>query len=81
MFPNARNSDAELAPLGLTDAEAAFASMSPAGSRLALVRSGDASAIVDLDLSALGPLLGALAGSDGSKAEWHDDTPEWKEAG
>ncbi|MBM9595050.1 VirB4 family type IV secretion/conjugal transfer ATPase [Roseitranquillus sediminis] len=81
LFPNARNSDAELAPLGLTDAEAAFASMSPAGSRLALVRSGDASAIVDLDLSALGPLLGVLAGDDRAKAEWRGDAPEWKEAG
>ena len=87
LFPNARNTAQELEPLGLTDAETRFLTASAAGGRLALVRSGEESAIVDLDLSALGPLLGDLGGGarEGNKDDDHDDEndrvfDDWKEA-
>ena len=60
LFPNSKNTAAELAPLNLTDREEAFLSTSAAGARTALVRSVDGSTVVDLDLSALGPMLDVL---------------------
>lgn len=86
LFPNARNTAHELAPLGLTDAETGFLTASAAGRREALVRSGEESAVVDLDLSVLGPLLGALGGGarEGRKDDDHDEDDrafdDWKEA-
>jgi type IV secretion system protein VirB4 len=62
VFPNARNTAEELAPLGLNEAETRILMSSAAGARLALVRAGDHSALVDLDLSGLGGLLGVLGG-------------------
>lgn len=41
---------------------------SPAGSRLALVRNGDASVVVDVNLSALGEYLKILGGSKTGRA-------------
>ena len=60
LFPNSKNTAAELRPLNLSDREAAFLSASPAGGRMALVRTGHGSTVVDFDLSALGPLLDVL---------------------
>ena len=74
LFPNSKNTADELAPLKLTDREAAFLSMSPAGARTALVRSGDGSTVVDFDLSELGPMLGVLGA--GSMAGDPDGDPE-----
>ena len=60
LFPNSKNTAAELRPLNLSDREEAFLSASPAGGRMALVRTGHGSTVVDFDLSALGPLLDVL---------------------
>ena len=59
---SSRFTAAELAPLGLTDAETAFLTQSPGGRRFAAIRTGDRGALVDLDLAALGPLLAVLGG-------------------
>ena len=49
--------------------------------RLALVRSGGASAIVDMELRALGPLVKVLGGDAGewAPAGWRDAPDFWKE--
>ena len=62
VFPSSRFTAAELAPLGLSDAETAFLTRSPGGRRFAAIRTGDHGALVDLDLAALGPLLAVLGG-------------------
>ena len=62
VFPSSRFTAAELAPLGLSDAETAFLTQSPGGRRFAAIRTGDHGALVDLDLAALGPLLAVLGG-------------------
>ena len=48
LYPNSRNTPEELAPLALSDRELDFACVSALEARLALVRSGGASAIVDI---------------------------------
>ena len=49
--------------------------------RLALIRSGGASAIVDMDLRALGPLVKVLGGGAGEWAAegWRERPDFWKE--
>ncbi|WP_435171151.1 hypothetical protein [Falsirhodobacter sp. 1013] len=82
VFPNRRNTAEELAPLNLSDSEEAFLMNTGGASRAALVRNGDTSTVVDLDLSALGPLLRVLAGGKGddmSPANWRDNPDFWKE--
>ena len=76
LFPSSRNTARELAPLNLTDREETFLCASSAGGRLALVRANDASTIVDLDLSVLGPMLGTLGAgrvADDPDADDDDD--------
>ena len=70
LFPSSKNRPDELAPLGLTDRETEYLCISSAGARTALVRSGDGSTVVDLDLSVLGPMVGILGG--GSLADHAD---------
>ena len=81
LFPNSRNTLNELLPLNLTDAEAEFATSSAMGNRLALVRSGGHSVIVDFDLSPLGSLLRVLGGGKGASAppDWRDRPDFWRE--
>lgn len=82
VFPNRRNTAAELAPLNLSDSEQSFLMNTGGANRAALVRNGDSSTIVDLDLSALGPLLGVLkggAGDETSPAKWRETPDFWKE--
>jgi hypothetical protein len=62
LYPNSRNTPEELSTLALSDRELAFACASALEARLALIRSGGAGAIVDMDLRALGPLVKALGG-------------------
>ena len=74
LFPSSKNTGRELAPLNLTDREEAFLCTSPAGARTALVRANDASTVVDLDLSVLGPILATLgAGRMGDASDREDD--------
>ena len=83
VYPSNRNTAHELAPLGLTDNEAAFLMQSNVGHRLALVQSGDDSTIVDMNLTALGPLVGVLGGGPGNNGGeawpdgWRDDPSFW----
>ncbi|TPE47316.1 type IV secretion system DNA-binding domain-containing protein [Amaricoccus solimangrovi] len=82
LYPNARNTAEELAPLGLTDRELGFACASALESRLALIRSGDMSVIADMDLGALGPLAKVLGGGPGGDwllEGWRDRPDFWKE--
>ena len=60
LFPSSSTTAGELDALGLTDAEADFLGSSSAGNRNVLIRNGDDSAVVDFDLSPLGPLLDVL---------------------
>ena len=76
LFPSSKNTSRELAPLNLTDREEEFLCASAAGARAALVRANDASTIVDLDLSVLGPMLATLGAGrtpDASKDEDDED--------
>ena len=82
LFPNSRNTTAELAPLGLTDGEQEFLMSSGSGHRYASIRSGDSSVFVDMDLSALGSLLTALVsgpGDERSPPGWRENPAFWKE--
>lgn len=81
LYPNSRNTAEELAPLALTDRELDFACVSALEARLALVRSGDTSAIVDMALGALGGLVKVLGGGPGEWAPdtWRDNPDFWKE--
>ena len=82
IYPSNRNSAHELAPLALTDNEAAFLQQSNVGHRLALVQSGDDSTIVDMNLAALGSLLGVLGGGKGEAWPdgWRDNPSFWARA-
>ncbi|MBP6797724.1 MAG: hypothetical protein KA124_06470, partial [Luteimonas sp.] len=71
----------ELSPLALSDRELAFACTSALEARLALVRSGGTSAIIDMELGRLGGLVQVLGGGAGEWApeHWRDDPDFWKE--
>lgn len=73
LFPSSKNTPKELAPLGLSDREEGFLCTSAAGARTALVRAGDGSTVVDLDLSVLGPMLGVLGAGATTDDPEHDD--------
>jgi len=81
LYPNSRNTPEELSTLALSDRELDFACMSALEARLALIRSGGASAIVDMDLGRLGGLVKVLGGGAGDWApeNWRDDPDFWKE--
>ncbi len=81
IYPSNRNTANELAPLDLTDRERDFLMQSNVGHRLALMQSGDDSTIIDMDLSALGPLLIILGGGKGETAPtgWRETSEFWKE--
>ena len=80
VYPSNRNTAEELAPLDPTEGESAFLMQPANGHRLALVRSGEDSAIVDLNLAALGPLLPVLGGGKGEgwPDGWRDDPEFWR---
>ena len=80
LFPHSRNTRSELAALNLTDSELAFATSSSAGQRLALVRSGADSVIINMDLSALGALLRVLGGGKGgADPGWRSRPDFWRD--
>ncbi|MET1416636.1 type IV secretion protein [Roseibium sp. HPY-6] len=80
IYPSNKSTRDELAPLRLTDNELGFAVSSNVGHRLALIRSGDASIIVDMNLAPLGSLLKVLGGGNGEGAPqgWREDPDFWK---
>jgi len=80
IYPSNKSTREELEPLRLTDNELDFAISSNVGHRLALVRSGDTSSIVDMNLGPLGPLMSVLGGGngEGAPAGWRNDPDFWK---
>jgi type IV secretion system protein VirB4 len=80
IYPSNKSTREELEPLRLTDNELDFAVSSNVGHRLALVRSGDTSSIVDMNLGPLGPLMSVLGGGngEGAPAGWRNDPDFWK---
>lgn len=80
LYPSNKTTEEELAPLKLTENELNFALQSNEDHRLALLQSGDDSSIIDMDLSALGPLLKVLGGGKGETAPdgWRNDPEFWK---
>ena len=82
LFPSSRVSAAELGPLGLSEGEVAVATSAATGRRAALVKNGEESAVIDVDLSGLGPLLHVLAGGAGAGlwTGWKDDPEFWRHA-
>lgn len=81
IYPSSENTDEELNPLNLTDAEARFLKSPNNNQRLAWLKSGSDSVIVDMDLSALGNGLKVLGGGRGVNAPdgWRDNKEFWKE--
>ncbi|MCJ9670394.1 MULTISPECIES: DUF87 domain-containing protein [unclassified Neorhizobium] len=74
VYPSAYNTQAELEPLNLTPIETEFLQISNVDNHLALLKSGDDSVVLDMDLGALGAGLGILGGGRGEKAPagWRD---------
>ncbi|WP_226951463.1 VirB4 family type IV secretion/conjugal transfer ATPase [Rhizobium terrae] len=74
VYPSAYNTQAELSPLNLTPMETEFLQISNVDNHLALLKSGDDSVVLDMDLGALGTGLGILGGGRGEKAPagWRD---------
>ena len=72
LFPSSSTTQGELDALRLTDAEADFLGSSSAGNRNVLIRNGDDSAVVDFDLSPLGPLLDVLRAGPRTKDTWKE---------
>ncbi|MGO6747978.1 type IV secretion protein [Rhizobium ruizarguesonis] len=74
VYPSAFNTEAELAPLHLTQMESEFLQISNVDNHLVLLKSGSHSVVLDFDLAALGKGLDILGGGRGEKAPagWRD---------
>ncbi|MDK3075417.1 type IV secretion system protein B4 [Sedimentitalea sp. JM2-8] len=84
LFPNDRATPEDYAFLRVSEKEAALLTQPTVGQRIALVRSADDSLFVDLDLSALGPLLPILGGGRTGEAlvgaDWRTNPKFWRHA-
>jgi type IV secretion system protein VirB4 len=74
IYPSSYNTEAELEPLNLTQNESAFLQTSNVGNHLVLLKSGQDSVVLDLDLGALEGAIEVLGGGRGEKAQpgWRD---------
>lgn len=74
VYPSVYNTEAELAPLGLTSSETAFLRTTNVGNQFVLLKSGTDSVVLDFDLAVLGGGLDILGGGKGEKAPegWRD---------
>ncbi len=83
LFPNDRATPTDYDLLRVNEKEAALLTQPSTGQRIALVRSAGDSVFVDVDLSALGPLLPILGGGRSGAAQVGTDwraTPEfWRQ--
>ena len=81
IYPNSSNTEKELEPLSLTESESMFLQSSNVGNRLVLVKSGEDSVVLDMDLSSLGGGLGILGGGQGEKLPkgWREKENFWQE--
>ncbi|WP_312526210.1 type IV secretion system protein B4 [Paracoccus sp. (in: a-proteobacteria)] len=73
LFPNRRAQPADYEGFGLTDNETDFLLAGRTGTRQALLRSHNGQTLLDVDLSALGPLLTALGGGEAGRAAFGSD--------
>jgi type IV secretion system protein VirB4 len=85
IFPNRKADLPDYDGFGLTDNELHFLLTGRAGQRQALLRSHGSSTLLDVDLSALGPLLTALGGGEaGSRAfgaDYEERSKFWRTQG
>ncbi len=81
VYPSSYNTVEELAPLHLSSNEMDFLRSSNVGNHLALLKSGDDSVVLDLNLAAIGGGIDVLGGGRGAKARegWRDDPQFWQE--
>ncbi|MGQ0563542.1 MAG: type IV secretion system protein B4 [Gemmobacter sp.] len=83
LYPNPRANPEDYRILRLNEKEAEFLCTPTGGLRLALLRSAGDSVFVNMDLSALGPLLAVLGGGrtgeDRAPFNWRDTPDFWKE--
>lgn len=84
LFPNPRATPASYAVLNLSEKEAAIASASAAGKRMALIRSAGDTTILNVDLAPLGRLVrvlgGGRSGEEVAGPGWRSDADFWKGA-
>jgi len=73
LFPNRRATPADYDGFGLSDNEIDFLLAGRTATRQALLRSHTGQTILDVDLSALGPLLTALGGGEAGRAAFGAD--------
>ena len=83
LFPNPRAAPEDWRILRLGEREAEILSEGTGGRRLALIRSGGDSVVVDADLSGLGPLMtvlgGGRTGEERAPHGWRTNPDFWKE--
>lgn len=83
LYPNARANPEDFKILRLNESEANFLAAGSGGARLALVRSGGDSVIIDFDLSSLGSAVAVLGGGrtgeDRAPRNWRNNPDFWKE--
>ena len=73
LFPNLEADGRDYEDFRLTDGELGFVLSGEIGRRLVLYRSSRGSTVLDVDLSALGPLLTVLGGGRAGQAAFGDD--------
>ncbi len=81
LFPSRNGDEDDYRAIGLNDTELA-ALRAHDGERVMLMRKGDESVWLDVDIGALGPLLRVLSGSNGKSfpdPDWRQNPNFWKE--
>lgn len=82
LFPNDRAKPSDFDFLRVNEKEAALLTQPTLGQRIALVRSAGDNVFVDVDLSALGPLLNILGGGRAGEAvagpDWRTNPDFWR---
>jgi len=81
VYPSSYNTREEVKPLNLTTNETEFLLSSNDGNRFVLLKSGEDSVILNMNLHAIGGALGVLGGGPGEKAPegWRNRENFWQE--
>ncbi|MEO0923415.1 MAG: type IV secretion protein [Pseudomonadota bacterium] len=81
VYPSSYNTLEEVKPLNLTTNETEFLLSSNDGNRFVLLKSGEDSVVLNMNLYAIGGALGVLGGGPGETAPhgWRDDEEFWQE--
>jgi len=82
VYPSSYNTREEVKPLNLTTNETEFLLTSNDGNRFVLLKSGEDSVILNMNLYAVGGALGVLGGGPGEQAPkgWRDKENFWQES-